>query len=255
MISNQKGDAMRLECATSTKKGMTRTVNEDGFHVDQDAGVFIVADGVGGRSQGKMTSKIVIDVLPRALRDNLDPNSDLSDPKVHTRISKILTTLNAEIFKEAEKSFIADAMGSTVAIVIIRGGILLTAHLGDSLAYLLRDGELSRIVNPHTLARAQGAKETISPKESKHHPEHGKLTRFLGTQGICVPEITHRPSLVNDRVLLCTDGLYGALSMDEIHSALSAESSPAEAVDALMRTALDNEAEDDVTVALIDVKA
>jgi protein phosphatase len=233
---------LRLRAAARTDVGLRRPHNEDALFVGRR--LVAVADGMGGQVFGEVASRITILTLAR-LDD--DGNDDL------------LTDLRDAIgdANEQLRSLIAgddelDGMGTTLTALLSVGGKLALAHVGDSRAYLLRDGELRQISHDHSLVQSMVDSGQISAEEASQHPSRAVITRALDGHGDVDPDLGMLEARQGDRYLLCSDGLSDVVTLDTIAEALGLGERDA-ACDRLVELALRAGGPDNITVIVADV--
>ncbi|OPZ84490.1 MAG: Serine/threonine phosphatase stp [bacterium ADurb.Bin429] len=144
-------------------------------------------------------------------------------------------------------------MGTTAVVACLAGDILYLAHVGDSRAYLLRDGDIRALTRDHTVAMTLVDDGDITLEEARTHPLRNRLSQVLGAHGAIHPDFTNLPVQHGDRILLCTDGLYDMLTDEEIVEIVNFSASPDEAVYALIATADDAGGRDNITVVAVFV--
>jgi serine/threonine protein phosphatase PrpC len=228
-----------IESGAASDVGMVRKDNQDHFLLGDDNRLWAVADGMGGHSHGEIASQMVVDSL-----NALEPTSSLNT--AFQSIAAALDAVNADLRRGAVGVGGADASGSTVVVLVIRGREWGVSWAGDSRAYIWRGGSLSQLTQDHSLGNE------VSPDGSA--PKRGQITRAVG--GHDELELDHVADLVavGDRFLLCSDGLYDALDEPALIECLQ-KSSPQEACSALIAAARAAHASDNITAVIVDVKA
>jgi protein phosphatase len=144
-------------------------------------------------------------------------------------------------------------MGTTITAALVHGEALTVAHVGDSRAYVLHDGELAQLTEDHSWVGEMVRRGEISPEQAATHPHRSVITRALGTDDDVDPDLTEVPISPGDRLLLCSDGLTGMVSDQQIVEILLLGNGPQETADALVGAALARGGEDNVTVVVVDV--
>jgi serine/threonine protein phosphatase PrpC len=231
---------MKYVWATASHKGMVRDKNEDSVYPtssgeSSDEVLAIVADGMGGHVAGEVASRIAINA---AASSDLDPTDRVAAG-------------NRAIREEVARDPGLEGMGTTMTLLRIEDGAATIAHIGDSRAYLLRDGEMRQVTEDHTVAAEYVAQGQLSPEEAASHPQRHMLLRTLGlTRFVDVDELNLdlRPG---DRVLLCSDGLTEMVRNEKIGKIL-ADGSPDEVVWKLVETANDAGGVDNITVVVVE---
>jgi len=235
---------LSLRYAAKSDVGLVRQGNEDSGYVGPR--LLLVADGMGGHAAGELASALAI--------------ATVADLDVHPPIdSDILTYLSDSIDKvgEAIEELITEdpeltGMGTTVTGLYWLGGRVAIVHVGDSRAYLLRDGELQQLTHDHTYVQTLVDSGRITEEEAAVHPRRSLLMRALDGMNPVEPDLSVREARKGDRFLLCSDGLSGVLSDVEIAQTLSS-GEPTGVVTRLVDLALERGAPDNVTVVVADV--
>lgn len=219
---------MRIDAAAATHVGRVRDSNEDAVHVGQ--AVWAVADGLGGHAAGEVASSIAASAVADLDEATLGrgPEAALS------ALGAAVRRANRAVYDEARRQPAYAGMGTTLTVAAVHDGSLFVAHVGDSRAYLLRDGRPRRLTTDHATGQFT-------------------LTRVVGLEPD-IPVDTHGPEALaaGDRVLLCSDGLTAVVADDEL-AGLVAERRAEEAADDLVRLTLDRGAPDNVAVVVLAV--
>jgi protein phosphatase len=247
--------ALALNIGKCTLLGNYRENNEDSIEVKQfpDMTVCIVADGMGGQAAGEIASKRAIEVVPRELRKHLAAGTSPEQAKAVVR--KAVVQANEEIMAMGQLDRDLRNMGTTVVMAIWRkGGEMYVAGVGDSRAYLVRDGEIKQLTIDHSLAQALVENKTISAAEAREHRFRNVLWKYLGTREVGEgPEVTLVPMQPGDRFLLCTDGLTGPVPDAQLLSFIQENPDVQACADGLGQLALDNGSRDNVSCIVIEV--
>jgi protein phosphatase len=246
---------LSLNIGKCTLLGNYRENNEDSIEVKPfpDLTVCIVADGMGGQAAGEIASKRAIEVVPRELRKNLAQATN--QDQVKTVIRKGIVQANEEIMAMGALDRDLRNMGTTIVTAIWRmGNEMFIAGVGDSRAYLIRDGQIEQLTIDHSLAQALVENKTISAAEAREHRFRNVLWKYLGTkevgEGPEVKVVTIRPG---DRFLLCSDGLSGPVSDPQLLEFVQAHPDVQECADGLGQLALDQGSRDNVSCIVIEV--
>jgi protein phosphatase len=233
--------------------GRVRTENEDHWFADPQQGLYLVADGIGGAAAGGLASQIVAEVLPPLLRSKLRGAKDLAGPEIARQVSAALVELSERLREESQDALGLKGMGSTVVLTLVRDRQAVVAHMGDSRAYLLRTGRLEQLTKDHTLAQLLVDRGEIAPEEAVSHPARGRLTQFVGMGMEAIPDTESLELAPGDRLLLCSDGLTGMLSDQQILEILSQQTAPAEACRRLIDAANEAGGKDNITALIVAV--
>jgi serine/threonine protein phosphatase PrpC len=228
---------MRFVVGARTDVGRVREGNEDSYMVHEP--LFAVADGMGGHQGGEVASRLALDTLREA-----------SDGAA---LAQAVQDANRAVFEQAARDPALAGMGTTLTAFLADGDTLRLAHVGDSRAYLLRDGGLQQITTDHTVVEGLVEKGEITPQEASIHPQRSILTRAIGVDGevqVDQASIQLRPG---DRLLLCSDGLTGMVDEADIQRILEEHADPQAAADALVDAANEAGGQDNITAVIIDV--
>jgi len=202
----------RFRTTSITHEGLVRQANEDSFLDREPAGLWAVADGMGGFKNGRWASTALVTGLQSApIRGELQ--GDLQ------AVADAITQANAEIRSESERA--GARMGSTVVALLIGGSRFGCIWAGDSRAYLLRDGELIRLSRDHTHAEAMVERGLITPQEARTHPMGHVLSRAVGVEPNLELEAVVDEVRPRDVFLLCSDGLTHLVTDEEIAERLT----------------------------------
>jgi protein phosphatase len=233
---------MRYVWGSATHQGMVRKNNEDSLFPDKSGesdgqAVLMVADGMGGHIAGEVASRLAINAAASA---ELEPDD---------RVAAANRAIREEVARQPD----LEGMGTTLTLVELEPeGVARVAHVGDSRAYLYRDGELRQLTEDHTVAAEYVALGQISAEEADDHPQSHMLTRCLGlTRFVNVDRIDLDLSH-GDRLLLCSDGLNSMVPADGIAKALT-NGTADEAAWKLVEAANKAGGHDNISVIVIDV--
>lgn len=228
-----------------TDIGNVRATNQDQFLAEGE--LVAVADGMGGRNRGEIASRLAMETLKETFP--ADPTAD--------GLVDAVRAANRAIWERAEADPELHGMGTTIAAAarVTDGGEerLAIVNVGDSRAYLLRGGQLSRLSSDHSLVADLVRAGELSEPDARTHPERHILTRVLGAEPETEPHVTSTDLARGDRLLLCSDGLFNDLGDDEITATLGAVTDPNEAADDLVRLAKDHGGSDNITAVVVDV--
>lgn len=234
--------------------GHVRTVNQDAFAILDEAGVWAVADGMGGHVGGEVAAQTAIATVQAEARTAGGLLSGGQASPVDVLTDMISRAHNAILNRARSKSKLK-GMGTTIVILAIVSGpapIAYLAHVGDSRAYRFRSGTLTPLTKDHTLIEKYLERGILTADTAKTHPERHVLTRALGVGLTVKPTITAYPLLPEDLILLCSDGLTKMLEDEDIRTLLAAgEPDPAQICRRLITAALDRGGEDNVTVIAV----
>ena len=250
---------LRLEASAWTDAGPVRENNEDSFLVDEDAGLFVVADGMGGHAAGEVASRIAVDSIQELLQGGVDPDETRLDREVpdpadvlRERLRYAMNQASARIRREAQLNPSYTGMGTTVCVLLIEGEQGHVAHVGDSRIYLYRDGEITRLTRDHTVVQQEIDAGRLTPAMARQVPHRNYLTQSVGYHGPVEPDTATRPLLPGDLFLLCSDGLTDPLD-DVALADLCRRTDVSDLAETLVHKAIASGGEDNVTVVVVRV--
>lgn len=245
--------AFRLACAGATDPGRVRPHNEDRFGVYPDAGLFIVADGLGGAAAGEVAARMAVDLVCESL---IDP--DVTWPRGTTKSDTGLPLLvdaiqraNHCIHGAAQRKPAWRGMGTTVAALLACGRRAALAHVGDSRIYRLREEHLTQLTEDHSLFNEMVRRGRADPARPETFLHHHTITRAVGTDADVEVDARLVDASLGDVFLLCSDGLSGALARGEIEGILVAHADLDEAAERLISAANHRGGPDNITVVLV----
>ncbi len=245
---------LRVAAAGRTDRGRVRKQNEDRWRVDPELGLYLVADGIGGRFAGALAAQKVVDRLPALVQASF-ADVEVPSARATERLSEALTELSDQVRQESEGQPGLEGMGATVVLALVRQAWSLIAHLGDSRAYLLRAGHLEQLTKDHTILQLLLEIGEISPQEAPHHPARGQVTRYVGMPGEVLPDVQTVELFPGDRLLLCSDGLTGMVDEVGILTILQQKRVPGTLCRQLVGAANAAGGSDNITAVVVSVEA
>jgi len=243
-----------------TDVGRKRRHNEDAYLLDVERGLFVVADGMGGHAAGEVASRITVESIQEflALRDDEAENTwpygfnnrfSLEGNLLATAVKKA----NERVIRAVQNRPELKGMGTTVVAALFDTQRATLVHVGDSRCYLLRGGSLQRLTDDHSWVQEQVNAGILTAEEATSHPLKNVVTRALGGSVNVLPDLIEVPLEAGDSFLLCSDGLTGMVTDDEIGGFLAKDVSPELRVRGLVDLANERGGVDNVTVLLVDV--
>ncbi|MFH1723956.1 MAG: Stp1/IreP family PP2C-type Ser/Thr phosphatase [Elusimicrobiota bacterium] len=250
-----------IEFVGKTDPGRVRERNEDSIGLDEDLGLLVVADGMGGHNSGEVASSLAIETILQFARKMLGGAKPVvpsdGDPKQSVRsrqLAYFIRNANTVIFEKA-RAFPKDhGMGTTVVAVLADDKSITVAHVGDSRLYVYRNGAIERLTEDHSLVMDQVKHGLITEEQAEKSHLQNILTRALGTEENVQVDVQDHPAFPGDVFLLCSDGLTKELSEPEIAEVLGGPLPLSESVDKLIEMALTAGGRDNVTVGMVRVK-
>lgn len=232
---------MRIVPGATSDIGKVREGNEDSYLALDP--LFAVADGMGGHRGGEVASKLALEILENQFR------------RRQGALAEHVQEANLAVFERSQLDRRVAGMGTTLTVAVMEDERVRLAHVGDSRAYLYRDGELRLLTEDHTLVQRMVDEGEITAGEAETHPYRSVLTRALGVeQSVAVDEGSLEVQ-DGDRLLLCTDGLTGMVTDEQIRAILQDVGDPQEAADRLVRAANRAGGIDNITAVVLDFEA
>lgn len=234
----------RLASLAATHPGAVRPRNEDALLERPDIGLWVVADGAGGHGAGDVASNAIV-----AAMGVIPPGLAAAELLAQVRLR--LAAVHRELQEEAARRGPGRILASTVVVMLARGEHYAMLWAGDSRAYLLRQGALSRVTKDHSLVQELVDQGTLREDEAESHPQANVITRAIGAQGELELDKVSGRIVEGDRFLLCTDGLFKTMAEAEIAAMLTAGAD----VQAIVTEAVGRGARDNVSAIGVDCRA
>jgi len=237
--------AIALRYAARSDVGLVRQVNQDSGYAGPH--LLVVADGMGGHAAGDVASSIAIGEIV-----GLDGENHGADDALDM-LAEALHSANNELQQAMQQQPELQGMGTTVTALLRTGNKIALAHIGDSRAYLLRNGTFTQITHDHSFVQSLIDDGRITEEEAEGHPQRSLVTRVLTGQNGDEPDLSMREARVGDRYLVCSDGLSGFVARDTIAEILQEAMPPGRTADRLVELAMRAGAPDNVTCIIGDV--
>ncbi|TQN28640.1 protein phosphatase [Haloactinospora alba] len=234
-----------LRYAAHSDVGCLREGNEDSAYAGPH--LLAVADGMGGHAGGEIASAIAISAL-RPLDEDVPHAEDVS-----TSLQQAVEQANSTLAQRVRDEPWLENMGTTLTALLWTGSRMVMIHIGDSRAYLLREGEFSQITHDHTLVQTLVDEGKITEEEVATHPQRSLLLRALDGRSEVDPDISVSEAKVGDRFLLCSDGLSGVVSESTIHETLATETNVEATARRLIDLANRGGGPDNITAVVADI--
>ena len=229
----------QLRCAWRTDVGKLRKNNQDAVILGN--GLAGVADGMGGHKGGEIASAGLRDGLLRETKD--------AEPDVRT-LEKAVQKVNTELWERQKNDTSLSGMGTTLTVLWPKEKEMIIGQVGDSRAYLLRDGELTQVTNDHSMVADMVRKGVLTEEQAACHPMRNYITRAVGTETMIEVDMSVHDSKKGDRWLICSDGLHGTVFGDELIQMMMNENLD-EAADKMLQAALNAGGKDNISLILL----
>ncbi len=235
---------LALRYAVRSDVGLLREGNEDSAYAGPR--LLAIADGMGGHAAGEVASAVAISAL--AGLDHDMPGGDLLDS-----LAAAVAAANATLHEMSAADPAVEGMGTTLTAMLWQDARVALCHIGDSRAYLLRDGDFYQITRDHTLVQSLVDDGRLTPEAAATHPQRSLLLRALDGRTEAEPDLSIREVRVGDRYLLCSDGLSDVVTEQTLHKTLVTITSPDDAVIQLIELAIRSGGPDNITCIVADV--
>lgn len=239
-----------MQWDVKTEIGLIRDENQDQVRAEELNGriLAVVCDGMGGERSGSQASKIAV----RELFDRFKAGfrEDLSAEEVRALLLSSVSAANSVIYTTSRMDYRSYGMGTTCVVAYVEENWISLANVGDSRAYLVQDGNIRQLTNDHTVVNMLLQQGKITLEEAAQHPQKNMLTRAVGVERVVKPDYFRIPRPEEFQLLLCSDGLSGYCTKEEIFSVMQ-ETHFEGLVQSLMELALDKGGKDNISIAVV----
>ena len=226
-----------------TDTGKKRRRNEDDYVVEPP--LFAIADGMGGAQAGELASSLAAG----AIRE--DEGAEGSGER---RVTELIQEANRRVYQRSSQDAAASGMGTTMTVALVSNGNVVFGHVGDSRAYLIRNGKLDQLTEDHSLVAELVRSGKLSPEEAETHPQRSVITRALGTDPDVDVDTFSIETVPGDLFMLCSDGLTSMVEDDVILQTVEKNRDNLQAAaKALIRAANKGGGEDNITVVFFEI--
>jgi PPM family protein phosphatase len=248
----------RIEVAGETNVGRKRNHNEDNFAIMSDFGLFLVADGMGGHASGEVASKMAVDAMHEFFSQTADDpertwpyKMDRTKGYEENRMITGIKLANLRIYETAQRESRRRGMGTTFVGIFTANDGVYVAHVGDSRVYRFRDGKLEMLTEDHSLLNDYIKMKRLTAEEIANFPHKNVIVRALGMKDTVKVDTRFEVPAVDDVYLLCSDGLSGPVTDEEIASILGEHRDLTVAASKLIERANEHGGPDNVTTVLV----
>lgn len=238
----------RFSMYGKTDPGLRRLNNEDTILVDENQGICLVADGIGGNACGEIASRLFSQAAETAFS-----GVPFQEELRYQLLQKVFADANETIFNYAQSQPGCDGMGCTAEMLVLNDDRFMLGHIGDSRTYRLRDGEIKQLTLDHTLVKQQLDQGLITQEEAKHHSFKNVILRAVGIQQNPSLDVLRGNVYPGDMFLLCSDGLTDMVEDDFIKNHLISEKGIREKVDGLIQEANARGGKDNISAVLVQI--
>ncbi|MFP5502385.1 MAG: Stp1/IreP family PP2C-type Ser/Thr phosphatase [Candidatus Sericytochromatia bacterium] len=237
-----------MRVGSLTDIGKVREINQDSFAVDLETGLFLVADGMGGHAAGEKASQTAVEIITEKIKAGA---AAASNGQLLDLLQTSIQEANREIINASMEDQSMRGMGTTTTVLVTRGNQVYVGHVGDSRAYMVRNRRIDQITDDHSIVAQLVRARAITPQEAARHPYRNVITRCLGMQVDVEADTQQRELKAGDRLLICSDGLSGLVSDDEMLQHVLSSTDPQKTCEDLVNLANDRGGNDNITVVLV----
>lgn len=216
--AGSKGGVMVVRIVTATDVGLQRKNNEDSCVIVDESGLCVVADGMGGHLGGEIASHIAIETVGQAFKGRPKDHDERKDAEL---LTKCIKAANKEIYRRGNADPALKNMGTTIVATVVVRDYVVTANVGDSRIYRMRDGRLEQVSEDHSWVGELRKKNLISEEDARSHPLKNIITRALGMEPGVEVDVKWDKVKSGDVYLLCSDGLTDLVTDSEILKAMT----------------------------------
>ncbi len=241
-----------VQIGFKTNKGVVRKNNEDACFVIPGSDVYMVADGVGGNNSGEVASRTAVVQIAGFVNDN-DIRENTTPDQIFGYLAEAIGTANGAIYDLGKDQPQYRGMATTIVVAYLFRGEGYIGNVGDSRAYLFRQGELSRVTKDHTYVNELIDKGVITEDEAESHQQKNVITKALGAEPAVSPDFYKLPLHSGDVLILCTDGLYGEVGEERMLEVLKEKKSMNDTCADLVDLANQAGGRDNITVVCVGI--
>lgn len=259
-VSTNAAPGLVMESWGATDVGVKRRVNEDVFLVDEELGVYLVADGMGGHAAGEVASRLAADEIIRNLSEHVTVDNEtwpehwnMARSAAANVVVDAILAGHDRVTRAVRRDSNLRGMGTTVVVALhpSNSRTLVICHVGDSRAYRLRNGRMELLTDDHSWVHEQVAAGFLTEEAARSHPLKNVVTQALGGSADPQVDILETELCEGDVYLLCSDGLNSMLSDAEIHEILDVGESLEDTAAALIAGANERGGHDNISVVLL----
>jgi len=249
----------KYRSAARTDVGMKREHNEDSFLVNDDLGLYVVCDGMGGHAGGETASRLAVQTVEKEListrlraDDPFASTVGLEETPLAIALQEAIEGACSMVYRTSRTEPELQGMGTTCIALLLRGDVAVVGHVGDSRAYFVREGAIVQLTEDHSLVNEQVRAGLLTSEEAKHSRLRNIITRSVGFEEDVLVDVIGLETKPGDRFLLCSDGLSNLVDAEEIRVTLASERDPADVCKSPVGLANERGGDDNVTVIAVE---
>ena len=240
-----------MRACGKTDVGLRRHENQDTFAVEQGEKLLIavVCDGMGGAEGGQIASSVAVETFMKEMRALI--RADMTAEQLRELASFCVSKANTAVYQRALQDPAYQGMGTTLVSAVAEEKYAIVCNIGDSRAYLIRGGEITRITHDHSVVQTLVENGNITAEEARTHPNRNLITRALGPEEHIECDVYDVTLGADERLLLCSDGLVVTATDEEMYEAVGRGDTPEESLEHLLELSKQRGAPDNVTAVLL----
>jgi protein phosphatase len=244
---------LHIEAAARTHAGLVRPGNQDCFGVDAELGLYVVCDGMGGAAGGEVASGLAVETFLAIARQEIESSPLYNGAVSGPALQRAVAAANRAVLARAHWDIVYRGMGSTLVAARVKDGKLSVINVGDSRAYLIRDGHATQLTEDHSFVAESVRRGIMAAAEAETSPLQSVITRAIGSEPDVRPDLFEVPLQAGDTLLLTSDGLTRHVHAHELAEVLSSASTAEHACDLLLDLANRRGGSDNITCIVVRV--
>jgi len=244
---------LNLEAAARSHAGLVRVSNQDSFGVDAELGLYVVCDGMGGAAGGEIASLLAVETFLAIARQEIQSSPLFNGAVSSVALQRAVAAANRAVIARAQWDIVYRGMGSTLVAARLKGDKLSVINVGDSRAYLIRDGHATQLTEDHSFVAESVRRGMMAAAEAETSPLQSVITRAIGAEPDVRPDLFEVPLQPGDALLLTSDGLTRHVHPHELAEVLSYASTADHACDLLLDLANRRGGSDNITCIVVRV--
>ncbi|MCI0490258.1 MAG: Stp1/IreP family PP2C-type Ser/Thr phosphatase [Blastocatellia bacterium] len=249
---SRRTSAPNARLCAITDVGRVRDHNEDTFHIAADGRLLIAADGMGGHEAGEVASALAVDALIEFFDSERLRAIDSGEASIEALLMESFEAADRKVREATQNGQGSRGMGTTLILACIQGDHLHTCHVGDVRCYVRNASGLHQVTQDHSVVGLLVRAGELTPEQARLHPQKNEILQAIGMPTALIPEVNTTTLVDGDLVLLCSDGLWEALSDEEIASIIDWEGSMRQRATQLVDRANEAGGNDNITVVLYE---
>jgi len=244
---------LNLEAAARSHVGQVRVTNQDSFGIDAELGLYVICDGMGGAAGGEVASRLAVETFLAIARQEIESSPLFNGAASAQALQRAVAAANRAVIHRAQWDIVYRGMGSTLVAARLKGDKLSIINVGDSRAYLIRDGQATQLTDDHSFVAESIRLGVMAAAEAETSPLQSVITRAIGAEPDVRPDLFEAALQPGDTLLLASDGLTRHVHPDELAEVLSLATTADDACDQLLDLANSRGGSDNITCIVVRI--